>query len=231
MHDAGFEQSRAGGKENAGRRILDAHCRTPIDAAAEPFLIERPHRDADQRDRRRGPRERRRAAGRNILPHEQIDTEKTEDEADPLPRRDALAEPAIGESRCQHRLQADDEGRERRRKAVFNRDEDAADIKAVHHQAGQHAVHDAGPVGPFRTRDKNNEAQQQHHAKHAQREECHRFGVWQPELAADKAGRPEHDENAGSRENGEILERAGHVLVRRLVRVGRQCGRPMQKRA
>ena len=209
MHDAGFEDERAEREKKSGRRVLEAQGRTPIDAAAEALLIKRADGDAEKRRHDRRPGQRRGRAG-GILPHHQIDAEEAEQQAKPLPRQHAFAEPAVGKGRGQHRLQADDQRGEPGGKAVFDGDKNTAEIEAVHHEAGHHAVHHAGAARPFWPRDQHDEDHEPHHRDHAQRQESQRLGIAQPELCADEAGRPEQDKNTRCRKDGEFLKRTRH---------------------
>jgi hypothetical protein len=72
--------------------------------------------------------------------------------AQPLPRADALTEPAIGDSGSKEWLQPDEQRCKPGRKAMADRHEHAAEIKAVHHEPGCHAVPDARGAGPLRPR-------------------------------------------------------------------------------
>jgi hypothetical protein len=86
------------------------------------------------------PSQRRRLAGRDLLVHDQVNAGDTEQQAEPLPRQHPLAEPAIGQRRGQHRLQADHQRDQAGRQPVLDRSEHAAEIETVHQGAGHGAV-------------------------------------------------------------------------------------------
>ena len=165
-----------------------------------------------QRHRRREPAERGRIARRRLLVEDEIDAEETEREAEPLPRRDALAEEAVGNGRRQHRLQADDERGKPGGDAVFDRNEHAAEVEPVHHKPGQDAVKDTGAVGPFRPGQRDDEDKQRDHRAHPQREKRQRLDISETKFRADKPRCPEQDENARRREDCGIFQRSRHVL-------------------
>jgi hypothetical protein len=120
-----------------------------------------------------------------------------EQQAEPLPRQHPLAEPAIGQRRRQHRLQADHERDQAGGQPVLDRSEHAAEIAAVHQGAGHGAVEYTGAVRPFRPGEHDDDGEQQHDRDHAQRQECHRLRIGQAEFGADESGRPQHDKDGG----------------------------------
>src|SRR5262249_1988934 len=154
VHDAGFEDSRPERKQKSRRRILYAERRPPIDLATKALLIEGADRDAEERNRARQPCERRRAAGGRPIAHDQINAEQPKREPNPLQQPNALAEPAIDNRRGQRRLQAEDQRDHSSRQPVLDRDEHAAETKAVHHQAGDRAVRHTARARPFGPRER-----------------------------------------------------------------------------
>ena len=94
------------------------------------------------------------------------------------------------DGRGQKRLQADNQRRKPGRQAMADRHKHAAEIKAVHHQPGRHAVPEAHGVRPFRPRQRDDDTEDQDHAQHAQREISQRLGLGEAEFGADKARRP-----------------------------------------
>ncbi len=87
-----------------------------------------------------------------------------------------------------------------------DRDRGAAEIEAVHQEAGDDAVADARAIRPWRPRDRDDDRHQRHHQRHADGEIGQRLGVAQHVFGADEAGAPEHDENRRRRARGEIFK-------------------------
>ena len=123
----------------------------------------------------------------------------------PLQRRDALAEPAVGDRRGQDRLQARDQRRQPGRNRMRDRNRRAAEIESVHQNAGDGAVGDADTIRPFRPRDRHDDRHQPHHDRHADREIGQRLGVVEHVFGADEAGAPEHDEHRRRRARGRFF--------------------------
>src|SRR5262249_7660501 len=118
--------------------------------------------------------------------------------------------PAIDNRRGQRRLQAEDQRDHSSRQPVLDRDEHAAETKAMHHQAGDRAVRHTARARPFGPREREYRAKQHHDDAHAQRQERQRFGISKPKLGADNARSPQHDEYAGRREYDEVFQSARH---------------------
>src|SRR5580704_4518055 len=123
-------------KDDSGRGVLHAQGRTPVDAAAEALLVERADRDAAKPNGGEDPGNRPDVAGRRLLVDDQEDAGKSERQAKPLSRQNALAEPAIGKRRGQDRLQAYDQRDQTRRDAVLDGGENAAEVTAVDQRTG-----------------------------------------------------------------------------------------------
>jgi hypothetical protein len=203
------------------------HAGAPVDAGAEPLLIDRSDGDGDETDDGAAPGERRGRADRRLVLHQEIYAGKPKREADPLPRHDPLAEQPIGDRRSEQRLESDHERRERRRQAVRNRDIHPTEIKRVHQHAGHVAVEHALAAWPPGPGDEHEQAEQQYDPEHAQRQEGQRLGVRKPKLRPDEPRRPEHHEHAGCGEDRDVLKRARHFHrpgVRWVGRAVRGCG-------
>jgi hypothetical protein len=93
---------------------------------------------------------------------------------------------------------------------MADRNEHAAEIEAVHHQAGRGAMQRAGGIRPFRPRQRDDDAEEDQHADHPQRQIRQRLGVAEAKLCANKARRPQQHKHGRRREDGEILERTRH---------------------
>jgi hypothetical protein len=107
-----------------------------------------------------------------------------------LQRRDALAEPAVGDGRGQDRLQTGDQRREAGGNRQRDRNRRAAEIEAVHENAGDDAVADLAAVWPGRADDGADERHQHHHDRHADRQKRQRVGIADHVFGGDKAGAP-----------------------------------------
>ena len=190
----------------------------PLDLAAEALLVERAGSDTEQRNGDGDPGGERPLTFGSGMDHE-IDADDAEREAEPLPRRNPLAEQTIGQRRRQHRLQRNDHRYEAGRHFLRDRDEYTTEIAAMHQQSDHRAVPQIGANWPFRLRDQHDHAQQYDHRGHPDGQKRHRLGIGHAELAADEAGRPQHQKHARRRENGEI----GQRILRKTRRHGRPC--------
>ncbi len=204
MHHIVLEQQRTDAEEDRDRDVLHQIAGAPIDLVAVAALVERAQGDANQRDRGREPAPARLAAHRPVV-QDQQNAAEAERKAGPLQRRDALAEPAVGNRRGHDRLQARDQRREPGRNRMRDRDRSAAKIEPVHEDAGNRAVKHAGAVRPFRPRDRNDDPHQQNHDRHADREIAEGIGVVDDVFGGDEARAPEHDKHRGRRTRGEFL--------------------------
>ena len=73
------------------------------------------------------------------------------------------------DGRGQKRLQANNQRRKPGRQAMAERHKHAAEIKAVHHQPGRHAVPEAHGVRAFRPRQRDDDAEDQDHVSTCRR--------------------------------------------------------------
>ena len=92
-----------------------------------------------------------------VAVHDEIDAGDAEREAGPLPRRHPLAEQPVRQRRGQDRLQAHHQRGKARRQLVVDRDEHAAEIAAMHEQAGHRAVQHARARRPGRPGQQNDQ--------------------------------------------------------------------------
>ena len=125
----------------------------------------------------------------------QIDAGQPEQQAQPLPWRDAFAEQRPGAERDEDRVQRDDQRRHRGRHTERDAVADASGEEADAEQAGEADVHGlaqvARPRGAHGDGDAGEDGSRQ---REAQAEEYEGFGVRQAETGADEAGAGEHDE-------------------------------------
>jgi|GEM_PF-2219496 len=86
-----------------------------------------------------------------------------------------------------------------------DRNRGAAEIKAVHQNAGHRAVEDLGAVQPFRPRDRGDHRHHDHHERHADRQIGQRFGAAEGVFGADEAGAPQHHKDRRGETSGRFL--------------------------
>ena len=147
VHHALLEQESADRKEHGHRDILHEVAAAPVDTAAIAPLVERAERDADQRYRRRKPAPAGLPAHRPVV-QDQRNAGKPDQQPAPLHRGHAFAQPAVRDGRRQDRLQARDQRRKASRNRQRDRDRRAAEVNAVHQNAGDGAVPDLDAVRP-----------------------------------------------------------------------------------
>jgi len=167
----------------------------PVDAAAEPLLVERAERDADQRDHARRPAERRAGGHDRTVVQNQQDAEKTQRQTHPLPAGHRLAHEAVGDGRGQDRLQSGQQRRYAGRHALADRDEDAAQIEEVHHCADRKAVSRLVQIRPACAARGRDDKHDRHDARHSDAEKGHRLDVRQAITRTNKARAPQHHED------------------------------------
>ena len=210
VHDAILEQERADGEEHGDRDVLHEIAAAPVDVSAEAALVQRAKRDAEQRDGGCSPAPSRLPAHRPVM-KDQGHADEPEQKPAPLQRCHALAKPAISDGRGQQRLQARHQRRETSGDRQGDRDRRAAEIEAVHQNAGDDTVADSAAIRPDRANDGADDRHQHHHNRHADREIGQRIGIVNDVFGADEAGAPEHDENRRRRACGEFVEVLGHL--------------------
>ena len=157
------------------------------------------------------PSQRAGTADAAVVQHQQY-ADQAEDEPGPLQPRHPLPHETVGDGRGEQRLQPGDQCRDAGWHALADRDEDAAEIKPVHHRARRHAVADLGAARPARAHGKRDGGQDEHHEDHPHRQEGERLDIGQAELGADEARAPQQDEDHRRRRRSGVTQ-AGRAVV------------------
>src|SRR3546814_15024643 len=103
-----FEQQRRRQHGERRSRILDHPAAAPIHGAAKALLVQRGDGDADEGEEGEPIAPERSLAETELVPQHQRHAAEAEQQAEPLPRRDALAEERPDHRRGEERRQADD---------------------------------------------------------------------------------------------------------------------------
>src|SRR5262245_39860312 len=159
------------------------------------LLIERPERDADQREKVREPAERRARHHDVAVVQHQDDSDEPERDAEPLSASDRLAHEAVGNRRREDGLQPHYQRRYPRRHALADRHKHAAKTEAMHHRARCEAVADFGPGRKTRAANERDRGHQHDHKGHAYGQKRQRLDVRQAVAGADEAGAPKKNKN------------------------------------
>ena len=164
--------------------------------AAMPLLVERADADAHQRERHRHEA-RGVAAEAHLVADDEPHAGQAEDEAAPLARQHALAEPGAGEQHGEQRLQPDDHRARARRHAGLDRHEHAAEVERVHERRRRRR---GGRLRAAWATSRASRARRRPSARatssEAHEQERERRRVRQPVLRGDEAGAPQHARRA-----------------------------------
>ena len=153
-----------------------------------------------------------------LVRHHHEHPAETEQQAEPLATRDALAEVGRGDQPGEQRLQAGDQRRGARRQTAVDRDEHAAEVGGMDQQTGDGDVqHRAPGLRPARAGQHGDRQQDRADQRETDQQEGQRLGVRQAELGAEEAGAPQqHEQDRGQRDqHGPVV--LGRALVHRVA--------------
>jgi len=128
------------GQANNARQELNHRTCAQIEVWAEALLVERTEGDSTER----GESRQQHAQQRNVtefVGNHQRDADEAEQQASPLPQRDALAEHESRTAGGEQRLHADNQSRDASRQATLDRHEDSAQVQRVDEQTGDADMH------------------------------------------------------------------------------------------